>query len=52
MRIIVTDAEELSRHKYRQIMPGAYACPESGRLVIIQPDDTGLLILTNPPAEK
>jgi hypothetical protein len=46
MEIRPTTSAELANHKYRQIMPGTYVCPESGRLVIIQPDDAGLLILT------
>jgi hypothetical protein len=44
MEIKPTTSEELSRHSYREIEPGLYHCP--GRLVIVQGDDSALLIKT------
>ncbi|MBV5317799.1 MAG: hypothetical protein JZU50_08310 [Desulfobulbaceae bacterium] len=44
MQISPCDTYELSQHNYAEVMPGVYACHESGRLVVIDQGDSALLI--------
>jgi hypothetical protein len=41
---ILKDSSELGERNYREIMPGVFCCEDGKRLVILQPDDSGLLI--------
>lgn len=46
MQILPVPFSEIGDHLYREVMPGVYACPESGRLLISDADaDNALLIL-------
>lgn len=50
MQIIITDSYELAQHPYVEIEPGTYHAP--GRVVIVQPDQSVLLILTGTTTEQ
>jgi len=52
MQIVPTTTAELANHLYNEIMPGVYACPESGRLVIVNADESALLMIVEQPAQQ
>lgn len=41
---VMLDSEELGQRDYQEVMPGVWACQAERRVVILEPDDTGLMI--------
>lgn len=41
---ILKDSEELGLHDYQEVTRGVFLAEKEGRLVVLQPDDTGLLV--------
>jgi hypothetical protein len=48
MEIIAVDSGELGNYAYIEVMPGTYACPEAGRVLFVQPDESCILVIQRP----
>lgn len=45
MQILPSSSSELANHPYKLIQPGVYACPEAGRVLFVEDNETAILVI-------